>query len=382
MRIMCNCLSTIILYIFFHSAAYSLSVDHLLLMNSVLREDCRNDILIESEYMSPAEREEIVSDIGKIVDMDSNAEPQWHESKHLAILLLGDLHATEGIDVLFENLKYRNPDRLAGSYLHPLGYYPAAGSLARIGPPVLEKARALLMQTDDDLTKKLCEWIISEAENQEKMEKDISEVDEYDLNKLSTGWNKTTKVTAIEELTRRKINLKNLEYILGNNPELDVRKIIYRQIASLGGNVTSFMLDQYTTPTLLAFDGMLPGLHTDIRDYLDEFEKRLIVDALGSCPDKRAVDYVAGILKNANDEKLIAACVRSLGKLSMYHDIKSQASPQDLPVSSFSYFSPVEEGYEIDEEICDQLKNTVQEYTTNTDEYINRSILWLNRQQD
>ena len=68
-------------------------------------------------------------------------EYPWHDAKHLAILLLGDLRAQEGVAVLLDNLTYRNPrSRLSGGEDDPglaegPGWYPAAASLIKIGMP-------------------------------------------------------------------------------------------------------------------------------------------------------------------------------------------------------------------------------------------------------
>lgn len=67
-------------------------------------------------------------------------EYPWHDAKHLAIILLGDLRAAEGVPVLVENLEYENPKKVfsgsdekaavKGSYWHP-----ATESLIKIGMP-------------------------------------------------------------------------------------------------------------------------------------------------------------------------------------------------------------------------------------------------------
>jgi len=62
----------------------------------------------------------------------------WSDSKHLAMLLLGDLRAAEAVSVLLENLEYRNPKRLSGSYLFEADFFPAAEALVRIGIPAVD----------------------------------------------------------------------------------------------------------------------------------------------------------------------------------------------------------------------------------------------------
>lgn len=67
-------------------------------------------------------------------------EYPWHDTKHLAIILLGDLRAAESVPILLENVEYRNPrilgggtDEMAAGEGHP--WYPATESLIKIGMP-------------------------------------------------------------------------------------------------------------------------------------------------------------------------------------------------------------------------------------------------------
>ena len=92
----------------------------------------------------------------------------WHDAKHLAIILLGDLRAAEGVPVLVETLEYRNPKKLTsgtdekaavkGSYWHP-----ATESLVKIGMPsvgpVIEKLGGY---SENCLGRRLCLVVIKE----------------------------------------------------------------------------------------------------------------------------------------------------------------------------------------------------------------------------
>lgn len=66
-------------------------------------------------------------------------EYPWHDSKHLSILLLGDLRAAEAVPILLDNLEYENiksidPYRLIG----PDEWYPAVEALYKIGIPSVD----------------------------------------------------------------------------------------------------------------------------------------------------------------------------------------------------------------------------------------------------
>lgn len=77
-------------------------------------------------------------------------EYPWHDSKHLAIILLGDLRAAEGVPVLVENLEYNNPRTMDATKDETfvgegVPLYPATDALIKIGMPsvgpLVEKLR-------------------------------------------------------------------------------------------------------------------------------------------------------------------------------------------------------------------------------------------------
>jgi len=87
-----------------------------------------------------------------------------HHAKHLAILLLGDIRATEAIPVLLDNLNYRNPNILVGGSYMELGkLYVAAEALSKIGMPavgpVIDK---LGIYSEQEESHSICCWIIRE----------------------------------------------------------------------------------------------------------------------------------------------------------------------------------------------------------------------------
>lgn len=64
--------------------------------------------------------------------------PNPYDSKHLSILLLGDLRATEAIPLLLDNITYLNPKYQTPSYLSAKDKYPAVESLIKIGIPAVQ----------------------------------------------------------------------------------------------------------------------------------------------------------------------------------------------------------------------------------------------------
>jgi hypothetical protein len=64
----------------------------------------------------------------------------WHDTKHLSIILLGDLRAIEAIPVLLDNVAYLNvkSDVVYGAPLDVGEAYPAVGALVKIGAPAIQ----------------------------------------------------------------------------------------------------------------------------------------------------------------------------------------------------------------------------------------------------
>jgi hypothetical protein len=116
--------------------------------------------------------ETLISLAGKTVKTTSlpgrRATYPWHDSKHLAILLLGDLRAEQAVTVLLCNLAYYNPRHSIGGTELGLaegpGFYPAVESLIKIGMPsvgpVTEKLRGY---TEDCLERRLCVVVLKEV---------------------------------------------------------------------------------------------------------------------------------------------------------------------------------------------------------------------------
>jgi hypothetical protein len=87
----------------------------------------------------------------------------WHEPKHLAILLLGDLRASQAVQVLLENLEYLNPAEYGGSYIDRGGQYPAVGALSKIGMPAVGPTiQKLSAVNPKSRGAELCRWILTE----------------------------------------------------------------------------------------------------------------------------------------------------------------------------------------------------------------------------
>lgn len=70
---------------------------------------------------------------------DILTENPYHDRKHLAILLLGELRAAEAVPVLMRNIDYVNPRAADGGYALGIpGGYPAVEALIRIGMPSVD----------------------------------------------------------------------------------------------------------------------------------------------------------------------------------------------------------------------------------------------------
>ena len=90
----------------------------------------------------------------------------WHEPKHLAIQILGDLRATESVSVLMNNLGYYNPEstHMPRLELRYSGFaFPAAKSLSLIGMPAVQPLLARLSILQETATeRRICLWTLKE----------------------------------------------------------------------------------------------------------------------------------------------------------------------------------------------------------------------------
>ena len=144
---------------------------------------------------------------------DPTSSYPWHDSKHLSILLLGDLRAIQAVPILIENLAYKNPReivadaRIGGSG----GYYPAAEALSKIGLPavgsVIDKLGKYGGQEEGH---RICCWIIREILGPRlgkvRLEMAIEETKDDTVKKNLTAelpYFKTEKEKADEERARR-----------------------------------------------------------------------------------------------------------------------------------------------------------------------------------
>ena len=140
-----------------------------------------------------------------------NIRYPWHDAKHLSILLIGDMRSAEAIPVLLDNLEYRNPAELAGSYLGLGGWYPAAEALSKISMPavgpVIDK---LGRYGEQEKGHSICCWIIKEILGPKlgkvRLEMAIEETKDETVKKNLTAalpYFKTDKEKADEERARR-----------------------------------------------------------------------------------------------------------------------------------------------------------------------------------
>lgn len=90
-----------------------------------------------------------------------------HDAKHLAMLLLGDLRASEGVPVLLQNIEYRVPKFMALGYelgrIEGPGWRPAVESLIKIGmPSVGPVIQKLGGYSENSLGRRLCLVMLKE----------------------------------------------------------------------------------------------------------------------------------------------------------------------------------------------------------------------------
>lgn len=138
------------------------------------------DERVATKHRLVAERQAIIKDLILLVKEPPEEAPGTrpeHQSRALAIQLLGELRAAEAVDVLVAHLTLKTPVSVGslGQLIGPGTNYPAAGSLARIGAPSLERAWYLIQMSDDPLTRKLCVWIVREVEGREVARKLVEE---------------------------------------------------------------------------------------------------------------------------------------------------------------------------------------------------------------
>jgi hypothetical protein len=86
----------------------------------------------------------------------------WRDSKHLAILLLGDLRAPEAVPTLLENLEYSNPREVFRTGpLDQGAWFPAVEALIKIGMPAVDPVVERLGRCDaEGLQRWNCCWIL------------------------------------------------------------------------------------------------------------------------------------------------------------------------------------------------------------------------------
>jgi hypothetical protein len=108
---------------------------------------------------------ELAKQPGKVL-VSPNGERRaylWHEPKHLAILLLGDLRASEAAPLLLENIEYRNPREFFGSMMTNTEWYPAVEALSKIGMPSVDPTVIKLSHVDPkSKAAELCCWTLTE----------------------------------------------------------------------------------------------------------------------------------------------------------------------------------------------------------------------------
>jgi len=156
--------------------------------------------------------------IQHLIELSDKPDPSefspynWHDSKHLAILLLGDLRAAEAVDVLLEHLEYKNPRELIGSYTDLGGHYPAAEALSKIGMLAVEPTiNKLAGYAQKNKSSELCCWVLKKILGvklaRARLQIAIEETRDPTVKKNLTAalpYFKTEQEKAAEERARRK----------------------------------------------------------------------------------------------------------------------------------------------------------------------------------
>ena len=137
-------------------------------------------------------RESLVQALAQLVLSESGAQENgpvgtrpWLSSKHLAIILLGELRAEEGIQALMANLTYRVKPLFGGLMeTRSVGaQFPAALSLAQIGGRAGSTILGRLRSTEDPLQRHLCVWALMAMEGADvarfRVEKAIKDCGPY-----------------------------------------------------------------------------------------------------------------------------------------------------------------------------------------------------------
>jgi len=145
---------------------------------------------------------------------DPKSSYPWRDSKHLAVLLLGDLRAVEAVPVLLENLEYKNPRSIVTEYLDKGGWYPAAEALSKIGMPAVGPTIDKLgVSAQKSKSSELCCWVLKKILGVRlarlRLQITIEETrDEAEKNNLTSvlPYFRTEQEKAAEERARR---LKN-----------------------------------------------------------------------------------------------------------------------------------------------------------------------------
>lgn len=114
------------------------------------------------------EHVENVQSLIKLVGL-KEADDSWQGVRHLAILLLGDMRATEAVPALAERLTYL-PDLPAYTTerLNREAYYPCATALVKIGQPCVGAMMGKIEWSKDKAVRELAAWVLMEVEGKER----------------------------------------------------------------------------------------------------------------------------------------------------------------------------------------------------------------------
>jgi len=113
----------------------------------------------EGERELLQQRKELISSLINILEQgDKNAKREKRSSQVAAINVLGEMRATQAVDILVDYIEFRASDELIMHRLTPPSeVFPAVKALIKIGKPSLPPVlRALKESTDEDVI--LLDW--------------------------------------------------------------------------------------------------------------------------------------------------------------------------------------------------------------------------------
>jgi hypothetical protein len=114
------------------------------------------------------QRQETIRDLISITEK-KDVDKTFGGPYHRAIILLGDLRATEAVGVLSANLTYLPGGCvIIDEVMETQAYYPCAFALTRIGEPAIPAMIGRITQGSTPLERELAAWVVMEIEGKDQ----------------------------------------------------------------------------------------------------------------------------------------------------------------------------------------------------------------------